>query len=199
MQEAVRLGYDKTMIAQLTGKIAFKHDRFVVLDVAGVGYKVFASGETLKELKKTDQIVSLWTHLVVREDALDLYGFRDRTELDFFVLLIAISGVGPKSALSILSLAPPETLRQAVTSGNTAYLTQVSGIGKKIAEKIVLELRDKINHLTGGDSLAGDQEVIMAMEALGYSAREAREALRSIPAEITGTEAKIKEALKKLN
>ncbi|MFA5001280.1 MAG: Holliday junction branch migration protein RuvA [Candidatus Paceibacterota bacterium] len=188
------------MIGQLTGKIARHEGRFVILEVGGVGYKVFVSTETTSQLKSQTETVTLLTHLVVREDALDLYGFIDQTELDFFELLIGISGVGPKSALSILSLAPPETLRKAISSNNTSYLTQVSGIGRKIAEKIVLELRDKIGTLEdGNNSLDQEAEAIMAMEALGYSTREAREALKKIPNEITDTGEKIKEALKKLH
>jgi holliday junction DNA helicase RuvA len=187
------------MIGQLTGKIVKREGRFVILDVNGVGYKIFTSTETAQQLKNTGDLVTLLTHLVVREDVLDLYGFIDQTEQDFFELLIGISGVGPKSALSILSLAPPETLRKAISSGNTQYLTQVSGIGRKIAEKIVLELRDKIGALESeGGELEQEAEAIMAMEALGYSAREAREALRHLPSEITDTGAKIKEALKQL-
>jgi len=187
------------MIGQLTGKIVRHEARFVILDVGGVGYKVFVSTETISQLKNKFETITLLTHLVVREDALDLYGFIDQAEQDFFELLIGISGVGPKSALSILSLAPPETLRKAISSNNTSYLTQVSGIGRKIAEKIVLELRDKIGSLeSDGNSLEQEGEAIMAMEALGYSAREAREALRQIPADITDTGAKIKEALKNL-
>jgi len=187
------------MIGQLTGKIVRHEGRSVILDVNGVGYKIFTSTETATRLKKMPGSVTVLTHLIVREDVLDLYGFLDKTELEFFDLLISISGVGPKSALLILSLAPPETLRKAVSSGNTNYLTQVSGIGRKIAEKIVLELRDKIGALESeGEGLEQEAEAIMAMEALGYSRREARDALRQIPAEITDTGAKIKEALKRL-
>jgi len=185
------------MIGQLTGKIVRRGERFVILDVGGVGYKVFVSSETISQLKKEVGLITLLTHLVVREDALDLYGFSHQAELDFFELLINISGVGPKSALSILSLAPPETLRKAISSNNISYLTQVSGIGRKMAEKIVLELRDKIGALESeGVGLAEEAEAIMAMEALGYSTREAREALKKVPTEITETSEKIKEALK---
>ncbi len=191
------------MIGQLTGKIVRQEGRFVILDVNGVGYKVFTSIETFNQLKQTStasKSVTLLTHLIVREDVLDLYGFIDRAEQEFFELLIGISGVGPKSALSILSLAPPTTLRKAISASNTSYLTQVSGIGRKMAEKIVLELRDKIGALeSDGANLDQEAEAIMAMEALGYSAREAREALRQIPADITDTGAKIKEAFKHLN
>ena len=187
------------MIGQLTGKIVRHEGRFVILDVSGVGYKIFVSTETASQTKTLPDQITLLTHLVVREEVLDLYGFIDQAEQDFFELLIGISGVGPKSALSILSLAPPETLRKAISSNNTRYLTQVSGIGRKIAEKIVLELRDKIGALADEEnSLGQEAEAVMAMEALGYSAREAREALKKIPSEITDTGEKIKEALKRV-
>jgi len=187
------------MIGQLTGKIVRHEGRFVILDVSGVGYKIFTSTETANQLKTRPEPITILTHLIVREDALDLYGFLDKAELEFFELLIGISGVGPKSALSILSLAPPETLRKAISSSNTSYLTQVSGIGRKIAEKIVLELRDKIGALENeGKNLDQEAETIMALEALGYSNREAREALRKIPDHLTNTSEQIKEVLKQL-
>lgn len=187
------------MIGQLIGKVSVVDSRFVILDVNGVGYKVFCSLDTLNKLKSSKEPVTIWTHLVVREDVLDLYGFLDKAELEFFELLIGISGVGPKSALSILSLAPPETLKRAISANNTGYLTQVSGIGRKIAEKIVLELRDKIGALESeGGNLDQEAETILALEALGYSNREAREALHKIPNHITDTGEQIKEVLKQL-
>ncbi len=188
------------MIGQIVGKISFSDSRYVILDVNGVGYKVFVSTDTLSKVKNNKSQLTFWTHLVVREDVLDLYGFLTKNELDFFELLISISGVGPRGALSILSLAPPETLKKAISSGNTSYLTQVSGIGRKIAEKIVLELRDKIGVIESeGGNLDQEAEAVMAMEALGYSNREAREALRKVPTDITETGEKIKNALKNLS
>lgn len=191
----------KTMIGQLTGKIVYSDERSVILDVNGVGYKVFVSIQTIDQLKNTSGLVTILTRLIVREDVLDLYGFTEKLERDFFDLLLGISGVGPKSALSILSLAPPSTLKRAVSSGNISYLTQVSGIGRKIAEKIVLELRDKviITEEEGGTSLEQEAETILAMETLGYTTREAREALRQVPADITDTSARVKNALKHLH
>ncbi|MFA5736647.1 MAG: Holliday junction branch migration protein RuvA [Candidatus Paceibacterota bacterium] len=189
------------MIGQLKGDISYKDERFVILNVGGVGYKIFLTPETTQNLSE-GKTASFWTHLVVREEVLDLYGFLTKTELDFFGLLIGISGVGPKSALSILSLAPPETLKKAVSAGDSSYLTQVSGIGRKIAEKIILELKDKIIALVGEnpqDDLTQETEALQALEMLGYSPREAREALRQIPTEITSTEDKVKSALKNLH
>jgi Holliday junction DNA helicase RuvA len=143
-----------------------------------------------------------WTYLVVREDALDMYGFTDQTEVNFFELLIGVSGIGPKSALAILSLAPPETLRKAITSGDTGYLTKVSGVGRKSAEKIVLELRDKLGaiDLPGlREDLERESDSIEGLQALGYSLREAREALRKVPDNVTDPSERIRQALKSLN
>lgn len=187
------------MIGQLTGKISHSDSRSVILEVNGVGYKVFISTDTLSKIKDETSSFTLWTHLVVREDVLDLYGFFTKNELDFFELLISISGVGPRGALSILSLAPPDTLKRAISSGNTSYLTQVSGIGRKIAEKIVLELRDKIGVIESENgNLDQEAETVLALESLGYSNKEAREALRKIPEGITDTSEQVKEVLKQL-
>jgi Holliday junction DNA helicase RuvA len=187
------------MIGQLTGKISHSDSRSVILDVNGVGYKVFVSTETLGQVKNNQLSLTFWTHLVVREDVLDLYGFLTKNELDFFELLISISGVGPRGALSILSLAPPDTLKRAISSGNTSYLTQVSGIGRKIAEKIVLELRDKVGFIESeGGNLDQEAETVLALESLGYSNKEAREALRKVPSDITDTGEQVKEVLKQL-
>ncbi len=188
------------MIAKLTGTLDSRTTRFAVLDVGGVGYKVFVSEETLKTLPTiAGAALSLWTHLAVRENALDLYGFAAREELEFFELLLGVSGIGPKSALAILSLAPPETLARAIGASDSSYLTRVSGIGKKSAEKIIIELRDKIGTLElGGESLAEEGEAIEALQALGYTLREARAALKRVGAETAGTGDKVKAALKLL-
>lgn len=188
------------MIGQLTGTVGYRGERFIILDVGGVGYKVYASEPTLGQTKPHDQLL-VWTHLVVREDALDLYGFIEKAELELFQLLIGVSGIGPKSALAILSLASPQVLTQAIAAGNTDYLTRVSGIGKKIAEKVVLELRDKLGAIDAGTDehfrQAGD--AMEALRSLGYSDREAREALAKVDSGITDTGAIIKAALKQLS
>lgn len=184
------------MIGHLRGKITHLGDRYAILDVQGVGYKIYTTAPNLL-LSNNEEESSFWTHLVVREDVLDLYGFKHKNELDFFELLISVSGVGPKSALGILSIADTETLKKAVAGGNSSYLTSVAGIGKKSAEKIILELRDKIGALAqDGSDLGQEEDVMAALQALGYSLREAREAIKKLPAEITDTNARIKEALK---
>ena len=121
------------MIGQIIGNLTHKGDRFVIVNTGGVGYKINVTADTLNQLTKSDFEVSLWTHLAVKEDALDLYGFLEQQELEFFQMLITVSGIGPRSALAILSLTGPETLRKAIVSGHTEYLTKVSGIGRKSA------------------------------------------------------------------
>ncbi len=111
----------------------------MVINIGGVGYRVFAGPDVLRKAKK-EETIKLWTHLHVKEDAIELYGFLEYAELNFFETLIQISGIGPKSALGVLAVAPLDTLKSAIASGETSYLTQVSGIGKKIAEKTGISL-----------------------------------------------------------
>src|SRR3989344_7798887 len=186
------------MIASIEGKISQKEARFVVVDVGGIGYKVFLP-LTVGIKVKFGESAKFWTHLHVREDALDLYGFLEKEELTFFENLISISGIGPKSALGVISLAPVAVLRRAISSGDTSYLTKVSGIGRKIAEKIILELKDKF---VGEKEIPGsitehDSDDLDALLSLGYSQKEARDMVQRIPQNIKGREARLKEALKK--
>ena len=187
------------MIARLTGTILDIGDKYVVVDVSGVGYKVFCATDTLANLFEGNDI-SLHTYLAVREDALDLYGFASLQEKNFFELLISVSGIGPKGALGILSATSIDTLAHAIGTGDTSYLTKVSGIGRKTAEKIVIELRDKMQAHTKNtetpSSLRSESDIIEALKALGYSQNESRDALKEIPQSVVGTNARIKEALK---
>jgi Holliday junction DNA helicase RuvA len=185
------------MIASLTGTVQALHDSSLVLQVGGIGYKVAVLKELLSRTKAGTEL-ALQTHLAVREDALDLYGFIHAEELKLFEQLLTVSGIGPKSALAILDIASVETLRSAIGTGNAAYLTNVSGIGKKTAEKIVLELKDKVGKGASLPPLKGDEEALEAMRSLGYSAAEARDVLRMVPPEIEGGSARLKEALKLL-
>lgn len=185
------------MIGHLEGTVTAIRAGYAILSVQGVGYKVAATRAALASLRSGAH-ASFWTHLAVREDLLDLYGFQDEEEMRFFEMLLTVSGIGPKSALAILDIASVETIRSAIAAGRAEYLTKVSGIGKKTAEKIVLELRDKVGiSLDGeGGSLSGDEEALEAMRSLGYTAAEARDALRKVPKEIqTGSE-RLRAALK---
>ncbi|MCR4311132.1 MAG: Holliday junction branch migration protein RuvA [Candidatus Taylorbacteria bacterium] len=188
------------MISHLTGTIIHTDDNFAILDVHGVGYKIFTTPDTLHSLKEAAGApVSVWTYLAVRENALDLYGFTELTELNFFELLITVSGIGPKTALGILRVASIASLRHAIGSGDVGPLTKISGIGKKVAEKIVLELRDKINFLESEKDAGGmrdESDALEGLKALGYADREARQALKKVPKENVSTSEMVKQALK---
>lgn len=184
------------MISHITGKVLLREIGYVVIDVNGIGYKINTG---LTDLGKEGDEVSIWTHLAVREDAMDLYGFKTREELKFFEQLIKISGIGPKSALGILSMAPLSTLKEAISRENIAYLTKISGIGRKTAEKIVIELRDKLGASESSGNLDGESDVLEALTVLGYGRREAQDVLRQVPASISGTSDRIKEAIKILS
>ena len=183
------------MIGSLRGKIALKTDKFLIIEAGGVGYKVSVSPDVLSKPYKTGEEIFLFIHTHVREDALDLYGFLNLEELNFFEMLLGVSGIGPRSALAILGIATIKTLRRAIGTGETSYLTKISGIGRKTAEKIVIELRDKMGEEKAGSSLQGELDALEALKSLGYSQVQAREALKKVPAD-TDTNAKIREALK---
>lgn len=186
------------MIGSIKGKIILKTDKFVIVETGGVGYKINISPDTLSKIIKKEELVSFWIHTHVREDILDLYGFLDRQELEFFEMLINVSGIGPKGALGILGIASIETLKRAIGTGDISYLTKISGIGKKTAEKIVIELRDKMKVNETGASLQGELDALEALKSLGYSQNEAREALKEIPVNLD-INTKIREALKILS
>ncbi|MBM3260866.1 Holliday junction branch migration protein RuvA [Candidatus Kaiserbacteria bacterium] len=187
------------MIGCIEGEVRAIRATYCIVMCGGVGYKVFATKEALARLEN-GSIASFWAHLAVREDVLDLYGFSQEEELRFFDLLLSVSGIGPRSALNILDIAPIETLRSAIVTGNAGYLTSVSGIGKKTAEKIILELRDKVGLATEGSSetVSGDVDTLEALRALGYSTQEARDALRKVPPDITHSNDRLREALRLL-
>lgn len=183
------------MIGSLQGTVQRLRENSLLLEVGGVGYKVAVLKELLARTQEGAKL-TLLTYLAVREDALDLYGFAHEEELRLFEHLLTVSGIGPKSALAILELAAVETLERAIAGGNAAYLTNVSGVGKKTAEKIVLELKDKVKPEKGGTTWSGDQEALEALRSLGYSAAEARDALRAIPDSVESGSARLKEALR---
>ena len=191
------------MIARLTGLLAEKNPPCIVLDCHGVGYEVWAPMSTFYNLPAAGEKVMLLTHLVVREDAHTLYGFGSEGERAAFRALIKISGIGPRMALAVLSGMSVADLAQAVAAQEAARLTRVPGIGKKTAERLLLELKGKLGAesgaLTGaaapGDGAQGD--IAQALLALGYSEREAAAALKALPAGVSVTEG-IKLALRAL-
>ncbi len=188
------------MIGSLTGKIQNIDiiSNNIILNVNSVGYSVYIPSRTLSELLVNENLF-IYVHTVVRETALDLYGFTTLDERSFFELLIGISGVGPKSALLILSLADISTLHNAIAKNEITTLTKVSGIGKKIAQKIILELKDKIGNIAVvGGVTSDDASVVEALEAMGYKQSEARDAVKQLSTEVTGLNARVAAALKSI-
>lgn len=182
------------MIARITGKIISVTDKYVIIETGGIGYRVFATAETLVR-RTQDKTVSLWTSHIVREDEQSLYGFETEADQDLFELLRGVSGIGPKSALGVMNVATAGTIARAINTNDVSYLTKISGIGKKTAEKILIELRDKLpavyDEPEHGDALD-------ALVALGYTESKSRDALRSVSAD-ADMQTKIREALKLLN
>ncbi len=173
------------MIYSLTGELTYIGDQFLVIDCGGVGFKCFTSLSTASTVGRIGEQVRLFTYLSVKEDALDLYGFKTENELNVFKLLISVSGVGPKAAVSILSEMSADKLALAVAAGDSKAITKANGVGKKTAERIVLELKDKMAGVavSGSDSYisaaasveeeSSAGEAVAALVALGYGKSEA--------------------------
>jgi len=166
------------MIALVSGTVAVRRADHVVVDCGGVGYRLSVSVQTLNAVPAIGQPVVLHSHLVVRDDALQLYGFATEEERDLFLMLLAVQSVGPKVALAILSGAPPRTLLAAVAAGDVGTLQAAPGVGKRTAERIVVELREKVGTVIEAGSIVvrrGDDPVSLAREALlglGYATAE---------------------------
>lgn len=182
------------MIGHLKGITIDKDDKYLILDVGGVGYKVYATLETIERSPLFEE-KNLWMHHAIREDASDLYGFVTKDELNFFEMLIGISGIGPRTALGILNVTTVAALKKAVSSGDTSHLIKVSGIGKKNAEKIVLELKGKFGKDDEGVTFKEEVDALDALKSLGFQHAAAREALKEI-GDASSTEERIKKALK---
>lgn len=187
------------MIGKLTGMLDSLEAGQALVDVSGVGYVVRVPAG-LEGLLPPGGRITLLIYTAVREDAIDLYGFASAEELGFFKLLMGVSGVGPKTALGIMSVADVLSLKRAIAKGDAAALTSTFGIGKKSAERLVVELRDKIKLLptdTASDA-PSDADVIEALQGLGYSALESRKALRDISPTLVGTRERLAAALRNL-
>ncbi|MEM9336688.1 MAG: Holliday junction branch migration protein RuvA [Patescibacteria group bacterium] len=192
------------MIRSLSGTVEQVDPASLVVSVQGVGYLVAVRNGG--DYTLNDE-VTLWTYLAVRETALDLYGFATRDELEIFELLLTLPKVGPKSAMQILAQADIELLKQAVANDDASYLSKMSGIGKKTAEKIVHELKDKFADLgaVGADASAvvpttsHHADAIDALISLGYPERDARKAVQNLPAEVATTNEAVRTALKVLS
>lgn len=186
------------MIRMVRGVVMARGKDYLVVDVNGVGYKVFVTEPAALETNSNEEIL-LHTYLQVREDALNLFGFTDTDELAMFELLIGVNGVGPKVALSTLGVLSPDMLRSAVNAEDPGMIARVPGVGKRTAEKIVLELRGKVRQVSGIQSLAYasdvDSEVIDGLISLGYSVVEAQRAVQKLPKEAVGVEDRLRIAL----
>ena len=172
------------MIATLRGEIAQVEENALVLEVGGVGVRVFVPSQ-VRSRTKAGEVLFLYTHLVVREDALTLYGFESQAERELFNTLLGVDGVGPKVALSVLSTMTIDSIQRAVFADEADILSRVPGVGKKTAQKMALHLKDKLKPM---DALAGvaamtdkDSEVLAALTALGYSVVEAQAAIQALP------------------
>jgi holliday junction DNA helicase RuvA len=186
------------MIGSLKGTIQHKGSNYVILETAGVGYKVFVTPTLMFTLKVGDSL-SVVTLTYVREDQLTLYGFETLPELEFFELLLTVSGVGPKSGLGIMSLASLDMIKSAIVSEDPSVFTKVSGIGRKTAERVIIELKDKLKDQASSAPVAKEHsDALDALLALGYSQQEARDALKAVPADTKNLQDKVKLALKAL-
>jgi len=190
------------MIASLEGTLEYRGVDSVIVNVGGIGFQVYVSSSTLNQLGAVKDRVSLCTHLHLREDNASLYGFATSEELALFRNLISVSGVGPKLALALLSSLSSEQLVMAITSGNVDVISQVSGVGKKMASRLVVELRGKLEKQWEGTILplaSENTDAVAALTSLGYSLRESSQAISSIPdQEGMSLEEKVKAALQQL-
>ena len=198
------------MIYSLTGKVVHTDVSGVAVQCGGVAFYCAASFNTLRRIGSVGADVTLYTYLSVREDAMDLYGFHDPQELQCFKLLIGVTGVGPKAALAILSQMEPERLALCVASGDAKSITKAQGVGNKLAQRVVLELKDKFKADTsasfGADveaagvanASANCEEAVSALEMLGYSRSEASAAVGKLDSSLP-TEALIRQALRNLS
>ena len=188
---SARRGMIGAMIRQIRGKVLATELGSIVVDVAGFGVAVRTP---TPELFAVNTEASLATHLAVSQNGMDLYGFADALDRDFFELVITVSGIGPKTALALLKRSPREMLEGAVARRDISYLTRVAGLGKKTAEKIAVELSEKLDAKkeNGTDE---DAEVFDTLVALGYTEREARKALQGVADTTTGKEARLRAAL----
>lgn len=189
------------MISGLNGKLEFIGPDYVIINVNGVSFQVFAPTSTLSALGNVGWDVKLFTHLHVREDNISLYGFVSQDEQRLFEIVLGVSGIGPRLGMAMLSAMKVEDLTMAIATGNSDLLTEIPGIGKKTAQRIVLELKDKIGAgwvgMPGARMAAENADVMLALTALGYSVAEANRAIATLPSDLN-FENKVRMALRYL-
>ncbi|AUS97917.1 Holliday junction branch migration protein RuvA [Clostridium thermosuccinogenes] len=199
------------MIAYIKGKIAYKHNEYIIVETNGIGYKIFTSLSSVQAMGPVGDEVKMYTYLYVREDIMSLYGFCTQEELSMFELLISVSGVGPKAAVSLLSSITPSKFSLAVITDDAKTLTKAQGVGSKMAQRIILELKDKIKkeQLVATEKLKEESvpadgentripEAISALMVLGYTPIEASRAVSAVYSDDMDLESIIKNALKGL-
>ncbi len=198
------------MFYSLTGTVVYADESSVAIDCSGVAFRLFTTGNTLRKCAPVGEVQTLYTHLNVREDALDLFGFAEKSELDRFKMLTSVSGVGPKAALAILSQLTPDMLAVSVAGGDVKAITAAQGVGPKIAQRVVLELKGKLNGFATSSETLGNiaaaqkatvsyagEDAVNALVMLGYSKSEASIAVGRLDGNLS-TEEMIKQALKQL-
>ena len=199
------------MIALIEGTVYEKNVNEVLLMTSGVAYRLLCSMNTIASVPSAGQVCTLYSHLIIRDDAMELYGFISREERNLFLDLIGVSGVGPKSAIGILGSLPLQDLRLAILTGDAALLSRAQGIGKKTAQRISLELKDKLSKdalasnassdayiVAEMDAAASDilSEAILALKTLGYSPVEAADAIKNVKDQAETSDELIKQALR---
>jgi holliday junction DNA helicase RuvA len=188
------------MISFLEGKVEYIGDKYVILNTGGIGYKVTLGPKMISILSKKEGDVKLFTHsqMNMREGTFDLYGFEDREGLELFHILTTVSGIGPKGAMNIMSLTEPKHLKAAVVNKDADYLKRVSGLGSKTAQRLILELQSKVDHLDMGDlegiDLSQEGQVMDALMSLGFTSYQSKEALKNVKSK--KIEERVREALK---
>ena len=183
------------MIYYISGKIQSKNEKFLVVEASNLGYKVFCSPDTLKKVSENNEI-QLFTHLYLKEEKVELYGFLTQKELELFETLNEISGIGPKTAMLLSSVGSLEKLKEMMEKDKLPQ--EIKGIGKKKMQKILLELTGKIKEINSPQNASLADEALDALISLGFPRQKAKDALSQIPPEIKGTEVRTKEALKLL-
>lgn len=183
------------MISYLQGKLILKKEKFVILDVNSVGYKVFLSKKSILNLPKINETIKLFCFQDVKETALDLYGFFDYQELEFFEILNDIRGIGPKAAIELSSLGPLDKIKERILNQDEKLFSSIPGIGQKKAMAIILELTGKIKNISK-EKISGGDEVEAALLNLGFPKQKIKEVLSKISKDIKDPQEKIKEALK---
>lgn len=185
------------MLGYIKGRVVDVSATKAVIEAGGVGYSIHSTPENLSRIF-VEKEAQFWLHTAVRENDISLYGFISQDELRMFEMLLSVSGIGPKSALALISVAGITALEEAIISGETGRLTKIAGVGKKTADKIVLELGGKLAHKSTSKTAREDDDVFDALKSLGYRERDVSETMKEMPKEIVGANEKIKWALRSL-